>query len=135
MDAETFKTRFTEAFSTAVADLADTLSDQIVEMISGEETEAEGEPKERQAPAAAKRDAGQLKALREACKKNGRSAEFDALEKSGAEISELRSLLVASIRTSDVEIDSTQKPSAGARSLKDIKFENTTAGKRAGARS
>lgn len=133
MDAETFKTRMAEIF--------DGLTDQIVELITeGDETEIEAAPKgkkadERSAEAppapSAAAQAAQIRSLREACKRNGREAEFKALEASGADISELRSLLVASIRTSAEEIDTTQKPASGKRGGGLVAFSETARGGKA----
>ena len=132
MDAETFKTRMAEIF--------DGLTDQIVELITEDDGAGENETKpgktERSADAApapsAAAQAAQIRSLREACKRNGRASEFEALEKSGADIAELRSLLVASIRTSAEEIDTTQKPASGKRGGGLVAFSETARGGKAG---
>ena len=140
VDAETFRTRFAETFAERMTAFADELADSIVTLISeddgaGDETAAPAKKGERSAetppaPSAAAQ-AAQIRSLREACKRNGREAEFKALADSGADIAELRSLLVASIRTSAEEIDTTQKPASGKRGGGLVAFSETARGGKA----
>lgn len=132
VDAETFRTRMAELFAG--------VTDQMIELITegdDDQTETETKPGKTErsaetppAPSAAAQ-AAQIRSLREACKRNGREAEFKALADSGADIAELRSLLVASIRTSAEEIDTTQKPASGKRGGGLVAFSETARGGKA----
>lgn len=68
--------------------------------------------------------------LRTACAKRGLKDEFDAMEKSGASIAELRGVLSAGLRTNANEIDGTTKPTTAARG-KLVSFDQTSRGKAA----
>lgn len=121
MDAETFKTRFAEAFAERMTAFADELSDTIVDLISDEDDDAvddasKGRKDERSAPApSAAATAAKLRSIEAACKRNGRHADFKDLKESGASLEELRALAISAVRTSEVEIDTTQKPASGKR--------------------
>lgn len=129
MDADTFKTRMAEMFAG--------LTDEIVGLLG---SDADGDENPGTPPAnqvddaaggltAAQRTA-KLRSIRDVCKKRGFEAEFSALEATDASLDKFQDLLIASLRTSDTEIDTTARPGAGQRG-KLLSFSETTRGKAA----
>lgn len=152
MDAELFKRSLSEAITAAISTAIDKIAvdaDAGNEADDGIDAEAEAAAEEARAAVLAKRskggkpagqadtttersaaDKGIIAGLRAACKKRGLETEFEAMEKSGASIAQLRDVLAAGLRTNTTEIDGTTKPSTGTRG-KLVSFDQTSRGKAA----
>jgi len=130
MDADTFRARAAELFAGLADEMVNLLADDSGDETTGTQTTTVTQTDDTAGGLTAAQRTAKLRSIRDVCKKRGFEAEFSALEATDASLDKFQDLLIASLRTSDTEIDTTARPGAGQRG-KLLSFSETTRGKAA----